>query len=36
MKGLSQNTEVIIEKLSLLDCLVGWTLVGGTRNAHQS
>lgn len=35
MKGLSQNTEVIIEKLSLLDCLVGWTLVGGTALAIQ-
>ena len=35
MKGITKHTEAIIEKLSLLDCLDGWTLVGGTALAIQ-
>ena len=35
MKGIAKHTETIIEKVSLLDCLNGWTLVGGTALAIQ-
>ena len=35
MKGIAKHTETIIEKVSLLDCLDGWTLVGGTALAIQ-
>ena len=35
MKGIAKHTEAIIEKVSLLDCLDGWTLVGGTALAIQ-
>ena len=35
MKGIAKHTEAIIEKISLLDCLDGWTLVGGTALAIQ-
>ena len=35
MKGIAKHTGTIIEKVSLLDCLDGWTLVGGTALAIQ-
>ena len=35
MKGIAKHTEAIIEKVSLLDCIDGWTLVGGTALAIQ-
>ena len=35
MKGLAKHTEAIIEKVSQLDCIEGWTLVGGTALAIQ-
>lgn len=35
MKGIAKHTENIIEEVSLLDCLEGWTLVGGTALAIQ-
>ena len=35
MKGVAKHTEVIIESLSRLDCIKGWTLVGGTALAIQ-
>ena len=35
MKGIAKHTETIIEKVSQLDCLDGWTLVGGTALAIQ-
>ena len=33
MKGVAKHTEAIIDGLSRLDCLKGWTLVGGTALA---
>jgi len=35
MKGIAWHTERIIEPVSRLDCLKGWTLVGGTALAIQ-
>lgn len=35
MKGIAKYTEAIIEKVSRLECLKGWTLVGGTALAIQ-
>lgn len=35
MKGIARHTERIIEPVSRLDCLKGWTLVGGTALAIQ-
>ena len=35
MKGIAKHTERIIEPVSKLDCLKGWTLAGGTALAIQ-
>lgn len=35
MKGIAKHTQQIIEPVSRLDCLKGWTLVGGTALAIQ-
>ena len=35
MQGLTENTEKIFEKISLLPCLIGYTLIGGTALALQ-
>lgn len=35
MKGVAKQTESIIEKISLLESIKGWTLVGGTALAIQ-
>ena len=35
MKGIAKRTQQIIEPVSWLDCLKGWTLVGGTALAIQ-
>ncbi|WP_418991733.1 nucleotidyl transferase AbiEii/AbiGii toxin family protein [Alistipes sp.] len=35
MKGVAKHTEAIIEKVSLLECIKSWTLVGGTALAIQ-
>lgn len=35
MKGIAKHTEAIIEKVSQLECIKGWTLVGGTALAIQ-
>ena len=35
MRGLADNTEKIIEKVSLLPCLVDYTLIGGTALSLQ-
>ncbi|WP_289198933.1 nucleotidyl transferase AbiEii/AbiGii toxin family protein [Bacteroides acidifaciens] len=35
MKGIAPHTEAIIEQVSRLECLEGWTLVGGTALAIQ-
>lgn len=35
MRGVAQHTEAIIDKVSQLECIQGWTLVGGTALAIQ-
>ena len=35
MKGLSQHTEEIFEQVSKLECIKGYTLIGGTALALQ-
>ena len=35
MKGIAPHTEAIIEQVSQLECIEGWTLVGGTALAIQ-
>jgi len=35
MKGLSQQTEGIFERLSKLECIKNYTLIGGTALALQ-
>ena len=35
MQGIAPNTEKIVERVSLLECVKGWTLVGGTALAIQ-
>lgn len=35
MKGIAKHTEAIIDKVSRLDCIKGWVLVGGTALAIQ-
>ncbi len=35
MRGIAPHTEAIIEQVSQLECLEGWTLVGGTALAIQ-
>lgn len=35
MKGLAPHTALIIEEVSKLDCIAGWTLVGGTALSLQ-
>ncbi|MCD8274779.1 MAG: nucleotidyl transferase AbiEii/AbiGii toxin family protein [Alistipes sp.] len=35
MKGIAKHTKRIIEPVSRLDCLKGWTLTGGTALAIQ-
>lgn len=35
MKGIAKHTEAIIGKVSQLECIKGWTLVGGTALAIQ-
>lgn len=35
MKGIAPHTEAIIEQVSRLECIEGWTLVGGTALAIQ-
>lgn len=35
MKGLAPHTAAIIDRISRLECLDGWTLVGGTALAIQ-
>ena len=35
MRGIAKNTEAIIEKVSQLEGIKGWTLVGGTALAIQ-
>ena len=35
MQGIAPHTEKIVERVSLLECVKGWTLVGGTALAIQ-
>lgn len=35
MKGIAPHTEAIIGQVSQLECIEGWTLVGGTALAIQ-
>lgn len=35
MRGIAKKAEAIIEKVSRLECIAGWTLVGGTALAIQ-
>nr|DAV18606.1 MAG TPA: nucleotidyltransferase [Bacteriophage sp.] len=35
MRGIAKHTEAIIERVSRLECIEGWTLVGGTALAIQ-
>jgi len=35
MRGIAKHTETIVEGISHLDCIRGWTLVGGTALAIQ-
>ena len=35
MRGLTKNTEKIFEAISLLDCIKGYTLIGGTAISLQ-
>ena len=35
MRGIAEHTEAIIERVSRLECIEGWTLVGGTALAIQ-
>ena len=35
MRGIAKHTEAIIEQVSRLECIEGWTLVGGTALAIQ-
>lgn len=35
MRGIAKHTEAIIENISRLECIKGWTLVGGTALAIQ-
>lgn len=35
MRGITKHTEAIVEGISRLDCIRGWTLVGGTALAIQ-
>lgn len=35
MRGIAKHTEAIIDAVSQLECIMGWTLVGGTALAIQ-
>ena len=35
MRGIAEHTETIIERISRLESIEGWTLVGGTALAIQ-
>lgn len=35
MRGIAKHTEAIIDAISQLECIKGWTLVGGTALAIQ-